>query len=120
VPFFGEINFIGFDSAGRPVFGFRDSSNGSGDLYFGTKFRLINPDTHWFSMALGGYVKPSGRIAIIEMNKDDPNTPHKSQPELLVSRDDIMKWMSDAGFKLVQEHADLFRGTKWFLIFGKK
>ena len=70
--------------------------------------------------ALGGYIKPSGRIAIIEMNKDDPNTPHKSQPELLVSRDDIMKWMSDGGFKLVQEHADLFPGTKWFLVFGKK
>jgi hypothetical protein len=56
-PFFGEVNFIGFDSAGRPVFGFRNSSNGSGDFYFGTKFGLINPDTHWFSMAIGGYVK---------------------------------------------------------------
>jgi hypothetical protein len=57
LPFFGEVNFLGFDSAGRPVFGFRDSSNGSGDFYFGTKFRLINPDTNWFSMAIGGYVK---------------------------------------------------------------
>ncbi len=70
--------------------------------------------------ALGGYLKPSGRIAIIEMNKDDPNTPHRNQPELLVSRDEIMSWMSDAGFKLVEEHADLFPGTKWFLIFGRK
>jgi 2-polyprenyl-3-methyl-5-hydroxy-6-metoxy-1,4-benzoquinol methylase len=70
--------------------------------------------------ALGGYVKRDGRIAIIEMNKDDPNTAHKNQPELLVSRDQIMQWMSDAGFKLVQEHADLFPGTKWFLVFGKK
>lgn len=57
LPFFGEVNFIGFDSAGRPVFGFRDSSNGSGDFYFGTKVSLINPDRHWFSIALGGYVK---------------------------------------------------------------
>jgi len=70
--------------------------------------------------ALGTYLKPSGRIAIIEMNKDDPNTPHKAQPELLVSRDEILKWMSDAGFKLVQEHPDLFPGTKWYLIFGRK
>jgi ubiquinone/menaquinone biosynthesis C-methylase UbiE len=69
---------------------------------------------------LGAYMKPSGRIAIIEMNKDDPNTPHKSQPELLVAREDILKWMSDAGFKLVEEHPDLFPGTKWFLIFGRK
>jgi hypothetical protein len=69
--------------------------------------------------ALGTYIKPTGRIAIIEMNKDDPNTPHKKQPELLVGRDEILKWMSDAGFKLVEEHADLFPGTKWFLVFGR-
>jgi ubiquinone/menaquinone biosynthesis C-methylase UbiE len=69
--------------------------------------------------ALATYVKPGGRIAIIEMNKDDPNTPHKAQPELLVGRDEILKWMSDAGFKLVQEHPELFPGTKWYLIFGR-
>lgn len=70
--------------------------------------------------ALGSYVKPSGRIAIIEMDKNDPNTPHKSQPELLVAREEIMQWMSDGGFKLVDEHPDLFPGTKWFLVFGRK
>ncbi|HEX4595425.1 MAG TPA: methyltransferase domain-containing protein [Bryobacteraceae bacterium] len=70
--------------------------------------------------ALGTYIKPGGRVAIIEMNKDDPNTGHKNQPELLVAREDIVKWMADAGFKLVEEHPDLFPGTKWFLIFGKK
>ena len=70
--------------------------------------------------ALGMYIKPNGRIAIIEMNKDDPHTGHKNQPELLVARGDIEQWMSDAGFKLVEEHADLFPGTKWFLIFGRK
>jgi ubiquinone/menaquinone biosynthesis C-methylase UbiE len=70
--------------------------------------------------ALGTYMKPSGRIAIIEMDKNDPNTPHKNQPELLVGREEILKWMSDAGFKLVEEHPDLFPGTKWFLVFGRK
>jgi len=69
--------------------------------------------------ALGTYIQPSGRIAIIEMNKDDPKTPHRNQPELLVGRDEILHWMSDAGFKLVEEHPDLFPGTKWFLIFGR-
>jgi ubiquinone/menaquinone biosynthesis C-methylase UbiE len=69
---------------------------------------------------LGAYIKPNGRIAIIEMNKDDPNTPHKNQPELLIGRDEILQWMSDAGFKLVAERADLFPGTKWFLMFGRK
>ena len=70
--------------------------------------------------ALATYIKPNGRIAIIEMNKDDPSTPHKNQPELLVGRDEIVQWMSDAGFRLAQEHADLFPGTKWFLVFGRK
>jgi ubiquinone/menaquinone biosynthesis C-methylase UbiE len=70
--------------------------------------------------ALGTYMKNSGRIAIIEMNKDDPNTPHRKQPELLVSRQDIDQWMSDAGFKQIQEFPDLFPGTKWFLVYGRK
>jgi len=69
--------------------------------------------------ALATYMKPTGRIAIIEMNKDDPKTPHRNQPELLVGRDEILQWMSAAGFKLVEEHPDLFPGTKWFLIFGR-
>jgi len=69
--------------------------------------------------ALGSYIKPAGRIAIIEMDKNDPNTAHKNQPELLVAREEIIQWMSDAGFKLVEEHPDLFPRTKWFLIFGK-
>jgi ubiquinone/menaquinone biosynthesis C-methylase UbiE len=70
--------------------------------------------------ALGTYPKPDGRIAIIEMDKNDPKTPHRNQPELLVAREEILKWMSDAGFKLVQEHPDLFPGTKLFLIFARK
>lgn len=70
--------------------------------------------------ALGTYMQANGRIAIIEMDKNDPNTPHKNQPELLVGREEILAWMSDAGFKLVEEHPDLFPGTKWFLVFGRK
>ena len=42
---------------------------------------------------------------------DDPKLP---------GREEILKWMSDAGFKLVEEHPDLFPGTKWFLVFGRK
>ena len=56
-PFFGEVDFQGFDSLGRPVFGPRESSNGTGDVYIGTKFNLVDPNHHWFSLALGGYLK---------------------------------------------------------------
>ncbi|HLG17695.1 MAG TPA: OmpA family protein [Blastocatellia bacterium] len=57
LPFFGETDFVGFDGLGRPVFGRRQSSNGSGDIYVGSKYSLIDPNKHWFSMALGGYLK---------------------------------------------------------------
>ena len=57
LPFFGELDFQGFDNSGNAVFGPRESSNGSGDVYIGTKFNLIDPNHHWFSMALGGYLK---------------------------------------------------------------
>ncbi|HLI86792.1 MAG TPA: methyltransferase domain-containing protein [Bryobacteraceae bacterium] len=69
--------------------------------------------------ALAGYMNQSGRVAIIEMNKDDPNTPHRNQPELLISRQQIDSWMSAAGFHLAQEFPDLFPGTKWFLVYAK-
>jgi flagellar motor protein MotB len=64
LPFFGEVDFFGFDTLGRPLFGPRQSSNGSGDVYVGTKFNLIDANKHWFSMALGGYLK-------IPISRDD-------------------------------------------------
>ncbi|HKG20630.1 MAG TPA: OmpA family protein, partial [Blastocatellia bacterium] len=57
LPFFGEVDFAGFDGLGRPIFGARQSSNGTGDIYVGTKVNLIDPNKNWFSMALGGYLK---------------------------------------------------------------
>jgi len=57
LPFFGVVDFIGFDGLGRPVLGPRSSSNGTSDIYIGSKYNLIDPDRHWFSMALAGYLK---------------------------------------------------------------
>jgi flagellar motor protein MotB len=57
LPFFGELDFLGFDGSGNAVFSPRDSSHGTGDFYVGTKFNLIDPNHHWFSMALAGYLK---------------------------------------------------------------
>jgi hypothetical protein len=57
LPFFGEVDFLGFDALQRPIFGTRASSNGSGDIYIGSKVSLIDPNKNWFSMALGGYLK---------------------------------------------------------------
>lgn len=57
LPVFGETDFVGFDGLGRPVLNPRQSSNGSGDIYAGTKVNLIDANEHWFSMAVGGYLK---------------------------------------------------------------
>ncbi|MFL6214659.1 MAG: AMIN domain-containing protein [Blastocatellia bacterium] len=57
LPMFGVVDFLGFDSLGRPLLGPRQSANGTGDIYAGTKFNLIDPNRGWFSLALGGYVK---------------------------------------------------------------
>ncbi|HXG63939.1 MAG TPA: PKD domain-containing protein, partial [Blastocatellia bacterium] len=64
LPFFGEVDFAGFDAMGRPIFGFRNSSNGTGDIYVGTKVSLNDPNDNWFSVALGGYIK-------IPISRDD-------------------------------------------------
>ena len=64
LPFFGEVDFLGFDALGRPFFGPRESSNGSGDITIGTKVNLIDANKHWFSMALAGYLK-------IPISRDD-------------------------------------------------
>ncbi len=64
LPFFGVVDFVGFDGLGRPVLGPRESANGSGDVYVGSKYNVIDPDRHWFSMAIGGYVK-------IPISRDD-------------------------------------------------
>src|SRR5689334_10695496 len=57
LPMFGVVDFLGFDSLGRPLLGPRQSANGTGDIYAGTKVNLIDPNRGWFSLALGGYVK---------------------------------------------------------------
>ena len=70
--------------------------------------------------ALATYLKPTGRIALIEMDKNDPNTPHKNEPEMLVSKDEANQWMAAAGLRPMQEFTDLFPGAKWFIIYGRK
>jgi ubiquinone/menaquinone biosynthesis C-methylase UbiE len=70
--------------------------------------------------ALSPYIKPNGLIALIEMDKNDPNGGHRGEPNMLVDRPEVDKWMADAGFFPVKEHNDLFPGTKWFVIYQKK
>jgi len=64
------------------------------------------------------YIKPGGRVAIIDPDPADPEGAHRNQPELLVSKAEIEQWMKAAGFQMV-EQIDLFPGTKNFLIYKR-
>lgn len=64
---------------------------------------------------LGRYVKPSGRVVIIDLKAE--TSPHKDQPNLIVSEGQVSGWMAAAGFNKVQK-VDLFP-DKFFLVFSR-
>jgi ubiquinone/menaquinone biosynthesis C-methylase UbiE len=64
--------------------------------------------------ATARYVKPGGRIAIVEL---PPDGTHKDEPELVVTKDQVKQWMADAGFVPVQEFDGLT--GKWFVVYGR-
>jgi ubiquinone/menaquinone biosynthesis C-methylase UbiE len=65
---------------------------------------------------LAGYLAPTGRIVIVDF--EGGKGPHTQQPELQVPREQLSKWMGDAGFALVDD-AKLFP-DKYVLTFGRK
>jgi ubiquinone/menaquinone biosynthesis C-methylase UbiE len=63
------------------------------------------------------YVKPSGRIAIVEL---DPKTgSHRNEPDLVVTKEQAKAWLADAGFKPVQEFDGLTE-NKWFVVYARQ
>ena len=64
------------------------------------------------------YIKPGGRVAIVDPDPDDPEGAHRNQSEMLVSKAEIDQWMKAAGFQMV-EQIDLFPGKKNFLIYKR-
>lgn len=66
--------------------------------------------------ALGTYIKPTGRIAIVEFDKSMPQAEPAS---LLLNRAEVEQWLVDAGgFRQVREFPELFP-NKWFVIYGR-
>lgn len=65
--------------------------------------------------ATARYVKPGGRIAVVELPADGS---HKDEPELVVTKDQVKGWMADAGFAPVKEFDGL--GDKWFVVYARK
>lgn len=69
---------------------------------------------------LATYIKPGGMVTIIDMDPNDPNSPHHNDPTLQVSREEGDKWMAEAGFRPAKVNSDLFPGTKWFVIYQRR
>ena len=67
---------------------------------------------------VAGYLKPGGRIAVIELDATRPNSPHRNQPEQQVSKAQLDGWMTAAGLAKVSEPS-LFE-DKWFVIYKKR
>ena len=66
--------------------------------------------------SVASYVKPGGRVVIIDLNAE--TSPHRDQPELVVTKDQAAKWMGEAGF-VPKEDISLF-ADKWFVIYSRR
>ncbi len=66
--------------------------------------------------SVAGYVKPGGRIVVIEFNPGD--SPHKAEPQLVVSKEQTAAWMADVGF-VPADDVQLF-ADKWFVVYRRK
>jgi cyclopropane fatty-acyl-phospholipid synthase-like methyltransferase len=64
---------------------------------------------------LAGYLAPSGRMVVVDY--EPGKGPHRDQPQLEVSRDQLVSWMRDAGFTQAED-MKLFT-DKYALIFAR-
>ena len=66
---------------------------------------------------VASYVKPSGRIAVIELDATRPDASHRDQKDLQVTREELDGWMKAAGLRKLEEIP--LSEDKWFVIYGK-
>lgn len=66
--------------------------------------------------AVAGYLKPTGRIAVVEFHAKD--SPHKDDAALIVSKEQGTALMAEAGF-VPDEDIPLF-ADKWFVIYKRR
>jgi tRNA A58 N-methylase Trm61 len=64
------------------------------------------------------YVKPGGRVVIVDYDMNVPGVPHSNQPEMLISPDQVDGWMRAAGFELTRE-VGMFE-DKFFVIYTRR
>lgn len=72
-------------------------------------------DRAGYLKSLAGYIKPGGRIAVIDFYPERGS--HRDQPELQVTKAQVAAWMAAAGLKPSEEF-DLFP-DKYFVVYSK-
>lgn len=85
-------------------------------------------DRQAYLKVLTSYLKPNGRIAIIEQEFDDPIAKRWDRPEDRITREQVKAWMANIGFHLTEEF-DIFQGAnnppgtgmpeRWFVVYGR-
>lgn len=70
-----------------------------------------------YLLKVASYLKPAGRIAVIELDATRPDASHRDDPNQQVSKAQLEQWMTAAGLTKLEE-INLYE-DKWFLIYGK-
>jgi precorrin-6B methylase 2/mono/diheme cytochrome c family protein len=95
--------------------------------FFHDVFHNMN-DRQAYLATLATYLKPGGRIAIVEQEFDDPIAKKWDVPEDRITREQVSTWMATIGFHLVGEF-DTFQGKnnpagtgmpeRWFVVYQR-
>ena len=102
----------------RPVLGaFTDPRLPAKDVDVAFIFDVLHhiEDRATYLRSLAGYLRPGGRIAVIDFHPE--LGPHKNDPQLQVTRDQTREWMAAAGLRPLAEHP-LYE-DKWYVVYGR-
>jgi len=94
--------------------------------FFHDVFHNVN-DREAYLRVLASYLKPGGRIAIIEQEFDDPIAKKWDKPEDRITNGQLTAWMANVGFRQIASF-DIFQGAnnppgtgmpeRWFVIYA--
>jgi len=63
------------------------------------------------------YLKPGGRIAVIELDATRPDASHRDEPDLQVTKEELETWMTAAGMQKSDEFS--LWDNKWFVVYSR-
>lgn len=73
-------------------------------------------DRPGYLKTMASYMKPDGRMAVVDMPATGPHREHK---ELVITPEQVDEWMAAAGFERAQRF-DGLPDSKWFIVYRRK